>query len=444
MSTKKRQRKPRPEDYSNVCRICLFADHDMISLMTSFGTNIVADVFYSITGVQVLREETLPLSVCIRCHDKLMDFYKFKVKCLESDTILRGKVGDVVRKVKSIRIARINQTYNVVKSRDTDDDDGDEEPEYPPKLSKRALQHLEQDLYLSDDSDNKAPKKLLVQKQYHCISCPKKFKQLQTLRIHSLLCGGSTTMIKCTICPQKFESEYDLKLHSAIHVKGKEWKCIECEKEFTDRPRFRRHIRRHMEMMRRFPCQVCGKSFTENSALQRHARVHTGESKEKSLQCKLCDKKCSDRNQMTEHLARHTGARPLKCNDCDKKFPSMRLLASHRRVHNDYMPYECGFCDKRFREKSTRDTHHRTHTGERPYVCSVCGKSFIQSSNLKLHMRTHTGEKPYSCGVCDRKFSSGSTLACHARVHTGEKPYSCSICGKRRKTFPLYLVPREI
>ncbi|XP_034827132.1 zinc finger protein 675-like isoform X1 [Maniola hyperantus] len=467
------KRKLKPDDFKNVCRICLLPEDNMISMISKNGSDCVADMFHSITSVEVNLEENLPLALCGPCHSKLIDCYSFKIKCLESNNILQSKVGNnenrrsnkdssiVGKEDKAIQTCVDDYDVNTKKDKAVGkkafrlkfEGDSESEADYDDYDNNEDIEFLEEDSYLEESKNAiteiekqiqqitsnflkeiKDPECLERQKenQFSCSKCSKTFRKLKALRAHAKVCSGTIkSEFACSQCPEGFDSAYDLKIHSAIHVKGSKLKCVECDKEFTERTRFRRHIRCHMASTRRWACDSCGKAFAESNALRRHLRVHTGEVKEKNFQCKLCHKKFADKNQLREHNAKHTGERPWTCEVCEKTFPSPRLLASHRRVHSDNKAHACVYCDKRFRMKATLTTHHRTHTGERPYTCSTCGKSFIQASNLNLHMRVHTGEKPYSCDVCGRGFASGSRLAVHARVHTGEKPYSCPTCGKR-------------
>ncbi|XP_039751274.1 oocyte zinc finger protein XlCOF6-like [Pararge aegeria] len=454
-------------ELNDVCRICLLADTNMLSMMSKIGSDSIADMFYSITAVKVAPEENYPLMVCSHCRNCLIDCYRFRIKCIESNTILQSKIGgknNLIQNNSSIAGKTDKQTQSCVNVEINGKNEGtvkiemDIDPDLYEKVDRtntfemdieihqnnEELGYLEEDISLTNESDKVVhctPNKNLLKREkkkyteklhFSCLTCPRKFLELNILRVHSKTCSDNKqNEYKCGQCTQCFGSEYDLKIHSAIHIKGNKWKCTKCEKDFTDRTKFSRHIRRHMDTTKRWSCESCGKAFAEKSALVRHSRVHTGVAREKKYSCKLCNKKFGDRYQLNEHNANHTGVRPCSCDVCGKTFASSRLLASHSRVHSDDRPYECSYCIRRFREKSTRDTHHRTHTGERPYICSVCGKSFIQNSNLRLHMRTHTGEKPYTCQVCGRKFSSGSSLCSHKRIHTGEKPYSCAFCGKR-------------
>ncbi|XP_050347376.1 zinc finger protein 436-like isoform X2 [Nymphalis io] len=459
-------------DMKYVCRICLMAENNMISLMSTVGCDLLADIFTSISSIKVSSDESLPLQICASCQGDILHCYNFKLKCNKTNNILRSLLKEKCNsnissydtgpsdKVDQKTLAMFNDVrqinhmqHNEIRIIKEETFFKEEEEDVKKEINEdhEEIEYLEDDIFYDNDADNNegdrrseerlelADRKKNVnqksftakKKRFNCNKCFKNFLKSKTLRTHIQQCHSSKTItpFACGQCKDSFNSQEDLHIHSALHVKGNHWTCNKCFKDFTERNRFRRHIRRHMET-KRYPCETCDKTFSELCALRRHARVHTGEKVEKKYRCDICDKRFCDSSQLAAHSARHTGVRPCAC-ECGKAFPSRRLLASHRLVHSDLKRFACDYCDKRFRHESTRNTHHRTHTGEKPYICSICGKTFIQSSNLKLHMRTHTGERPYTCDVCGRKFTSGSSLTCHRRTHTGEKPYSCHICGKR-------------
>ncbi|XP_045447711.1 oocyte zinc finger protein XlCOF6-like [Melitaea cinxia] len=446
------QSKVRNKDIKYLCRACLMAEKNMVSLATMIEDESLADMFTSISSIKVNFDESLPFQICASCQQDVIHCYNFQLKCRKTDDILRSLRKKGFSNIHYIHNTRefdkadtrtqtiINDVLeakqdlpNKVKDSVTNDNEIKIESniKFEINAEHEDIEYLEDDFFYESNCDKGEDD----QRRGVIKNIPftlQTFLKSKTLKTHTKKChiGKISKPYNCSQCKESFNSENDLHIHSALHVKGTNWMCNQCFKTFNERNRFRRHIRRHMESQR-FACEVCSKTFAELSALRRHSRVHTGEKVEKKYQCAVCEKRFVDSSQLAAHSSRHTGVRPCACADCGKAFPSRRLLASHRLVHDDLKRFACAYCDKRFRHESTRNTHHRTHTGEKPYVCSICGKTFIQSSNLKLHMRTHTGERPYTCDICDRKFTSGSSLTSHRRTHTGEKPYSCHICGKR-------------
>ncbi|KAK4882927.1 hypothetical protein RN001_006246 [Aquatica leii] len=181
-----------------------------------------------------------------------------------------------------------------------------------------------------------------------------------------------------------------------------------------------------------YNCPSCSKSFSTKCNLKAHKCSY--KVRERRHKCCRCDKKFYALNELTIHMRKHTGEKPLKCNTCEKGFADPRSLAKHNKIHIGDKKFECDVCQKKFIHSYTLTAHRRVHTGEKPFVCSMCGHSYTTSTQLTLHTRTHTQEKPYACSVCSKAFASGSGLATHQITHTGVRKYVCSICGKGSRT----------
>lgn len=150
----------------------------------------------------------------------------------------------------------------------------------------------------------------------------------------------------------------------------------------------------------------------------------------KTLYCEVCNKMFSKRSNYTRHIKIHLGLRSFPCSSCDKSFCSRQNLDIHNRVHTGERPYVCVLCAKAFAVQQNLSIHLRSHTGVKPYPCASCDKSFNSKQKLTIHIRTHTGEKPYSCEECSRAFAQREHLVKHYRMHTGERPYGCNMCDK--------------
>ncbi|XP_062942596.1 zinc finger protein 22 isoform X2 [Cynocephalus volans] len=137
---------------------------------------------------------------------------------------------------------------------------------------------------------------------------------------------------------------------------------------------------------------------------------------EKPYKCIECEKSFSQSSTLFQHQKIHTGKKSHKCADCGKSFFQSSNLIQHRRIHTGEKPYKCDECGERFKQSSNLIQHQRIHTGEKPYQCDECGRCFSQSSHLIQHQRTHTGEKPYQCSECGKCFSQSSHLRQHVKT----------------------------
>ncbi|KAJ7985164.1 hypothetical protein DPEC_G00349240 [Dallia pectoralis] len=53
------------------------------------------------------------------------------------------------------------------------------------------------------------------------------------------------------------------------------------------------------------------------------------------------------------------------------------------------LAYDCGVCGRSFPFQSSLSQHMRRHTGARPYKCPYCNHRASQKGNLKVHIRSH-------------------------------------------------------
>ncbi|XP_056300018.1 zinc finger protein 516 isoform X4 [Pseudoliparis swirei] len=152
-------------------------------------------------------------------------------------------------------------------------------------------------------------------------------------------------------------------------------------------------------------------------------------------------------------------------------------LVGDQEVHDevdgdeDKIPgaYDCNVCGRSFPFLSSLSQHMRRHTGARPYKCPYCDHRASQKGNLKVHIRSHKlgtlsshhsnedeeagGEEEEEMGVsegldggtsptksssaCNRMISGdsgeegrrkGRTLK-REKLATGQRPYCCRLCG---------------
>ena len=90
---------------------------------------------------------------------------------------------------------------------------------------------------------------------------------------------------------------------------------------------------------------------------------HSSNSQNKTLICEVCNKMFSKRSNYTRHIKIHLSIRRYPCSSCDKSFCSQQNLTIHNRVHTGEHPYECVLCTKSFAVQQNLSIHLRSHTG---------------------------------------------------------------------------------
>ena len=228
---------------------------------------------------------------------------------------------------------------------------------------------------------------------------------------------------------------------NANPVKEKMFNCETCGKIFSRKGELKQHVRFVHKKKKKFSCTYCHNRFLTNQDLTRHLATHSGV---KNYKCTYCDYAGVRQQHLTLHInARHTnktyicrykGCGVYKtsqeelyehirsdhpvlrylCDTCPMSYSLSQYLKRHKVSHNkDSRAYECKYCEKRFGTSGNLAKHYRTHTGDKPYKCEVCEKKFNHISNLNRHKRTHTGEKRFYCSYCDRNFSQSSNKSTH-------------------------------
>ncbi|XP_034236204.1 zinc finger and SCAN domain-containing protein 21-like isoform X2 [Thrips palmi] len=182
-----------------------------------------------------------------------------------------------------------------------------------------------------------------------------------------------------------------------------------------------------------FKCDVCPESFSYYKSFVKHKQRHSGELQ--PLKCEFCPDQFQTSRQLQNHLKYHNVEKAFPCDQCERSFPTKERLNSHYTLHTGNKPYVCEICNKSFAYKSSYGLHIRKQHGEQQiksqsFKCTKCHEEFDIFVDFKRHLRTHAGEKPFTCNVCDKAFASKSILNVHSRIHNGLRPYRCDICGQ--------------
>ncbi|XP_039950353.1 zinc finger protein 107-like isoform X1 [Bactrocera tryoni] len=337
-------------------------------------------------------------------------------------------------------------------------------------------------------------------KYYPCSVCNKGFSSLQLLDKHmSTHEQMYQVAYKCKICEKMFKSSIALTYHkhkqvdsdskflqqllptpTEIYANSTESSCEIPDSSAAACPPETTNISQHLKRKRvvyKWKCITCERHFSNSSTLRDHRRIYHGTYNRKrrisasaSLRCFKCsycarvfETKARSRTHMLTHLKRllntdksnqepnvtniinslvfvtsltnPASVKVIEFNVITKRRATNMQHINQKHVKNSSQLLKCHICKDQFRKQSDLKRHLVVHTGERLHKCATCDKSFSLSSTLKQHMLTHTTERAkHICIVCTKTYLTKKALNVHLRLHTGAQPFQCEHCELEFRT----------
>ncbi|GAB0096864.1 gastrula zinc finger protein XlCGF26.1-like [Sergentomyia squamirostris] len=438
-----------------LCRVCLMKNSELSTIfevvqVDKIGELTLAEMIFSISGVQIQKEDGFPENVCETCRNNLLAAFEFRLLCMKSDedvrTVRMEKKVVGTKDEQEEAVEEIKEEENLKEPKEEDDVVNEE-----VDLEIKALdENSETEDEIADDLSSEdeiiqsvsKPKRKNAKKLHVCTNCGKVFDKAYRLLRHMNIHNPEGKPYECSECKLRFATENNLNRHEIVHSnlisthttivndKPKIFQCIECTRVFNKQESLASHMKTHKEMLKQkeFTCEYCPKKFPKINLLTRHAKTHD---ECKSHKCNICGKTFALGGLLIDHINKHKGLKPHLCKICNKSFQQSCTLKDHMRIHNGDTPYLCSECGKSFNNGSNLRQHLIRHSGVKPFACTMCPSRFSCKGGLKSHMTTHTGLKPYVCDNCGHSFTKPYSLVKHKRIHTGERPYACDVCEMR-------------
>ncbi|GAB0091891.1 hypothetical protein DMENIID0001_067970 [Sergentomyia squamirostris] len=366
------------EDWS-VCRLCLESTEDSMKFLSSITSEQTSfpKMYFDLVGLKFIEYPSLPGQICKPCEEILVNAYKFRQKCIETEKKLENLLGS-------------NGEKTIV-----------HEPEEPAENNVHIQIVAIEPLAPEPDLENrsircKRCKEIVIGiTLFKKHKCPRKNQggppggSAAKLRVVTNLSSSDTSwdanatgemvlerqtdnndkkkpsqskIWKCEICKKFYRSKLSFTQHMDKHTNFKRLECSHCEERFSDPVERRTHIYREHLKMAFCKCHICGKEYNTKAALRSHLNKHA---RNKEYQCPECGEKCSTASTLRAHQNTHLDIQDRRCEYCGKVFPYMKDFVLHIRTEH--------------KEKAV-------------YVCPKCSGEFLCELLLKRHMdMVHSG-----------------------------------------------------
>ncbi|XP_052873128.1 zinc finger protein 628-like [Anopheles cruzii] len=327
------KRKSLVPDSRNLCRLCLSKERKLTRFFSSEHgiDNDLLRKIYDCTTVEVDHFDVFPVAICSLCEQQLSDWYRFREKCVENDTILHNLFGmERSRKAAHRDIGRfsVGDKLNppaeptLQYASEIDEEDGEVRSEQPngPAIVVAPVDETEP----SSTTQTTVPE-----------------------TPESMVSIALTQLSTLGVRPRKDPDDPEPPPMALDHV---------------------RHLSAHKLMGLsvqledgRFQCMVCKRTFRNAYTLKRHLKLHT---EENLYECEYCGKRFNDRSNWKIHQRAHTGDNLYNCLVCLKSFISPSTLKYHRRAHRKLRSFDCRVCQESFIEYEELEAHMRdAHRG---------------------------------------------------------------------------------
>ncbi|XP_068614889.1 zinc finger protein 516-like [Brachionichthys hirsutus] len=213
-----------------------------------------------------------------------------------------------------------------------------------------------------------------------------------------------------------------------------------------------------------FDCSICGRSFPFLSSLSQHMRRHTGA---RPYKCPYCDHRASQKGNLKVHIRSHKmGTLSSHHANEDEDGGAEEEMSVSEGLDGGTSPTKSSSACNRVINGDAGDETRRKVTGrsmkrekpitdQRPYCCRLCGYEALREDQLlshieKVHITADADDETpvkevvpepealqpqndgtFPCETCGQVFTQAWFLKSHMKKHAGILDHCCRICGRR-------------
>lgn len=216
------------------------------------------------------------------------------------------------------------------------------------------------------------------------------------------------------------DDSVEMEQHNSMTGSIEDRYCTICDKEFTKRAAYQRHMDEVHQPNSVF-CPVCGRSFTRKSTLLVHMKKHyeSGEGsstgaaqvdEDAPYACDLCGAQYDNEKALKAHQARHHGEEE-SAEESDEDDGSVPIAQPGE--------FTCGQCGDGVATPRDLIAHRSMHATPTKFFCNICKVYFARALDLSSHTRARHSDNEkvfFPCAMCDRFYMNKKSLQRHIEM----------------------------